>query len=69
MHAGEAKNGSSQRAKGGKFVHATVKTIAPAEKQNKNARRRGEERQRPACKRRQIRPRHREDDSAGGETE
>ncbi|MFR5072183.1 MAG: hypothetical protein ACLTDS_08640 [Bianqueaceae bacterium] len=41
MHAGEAKNGSSQRAKGGKFVHATVKTIAPAEKQNKNARRRG----------------------------
>ncbi|MBC8543963.1 hypothetical protein [Bianquea renquensis] len=34
MHAGEAKNGSGQRAKGGKFVPATVKTIAPAEKQN-----------------------------------
>ena len=104
MHAGEAKNGSGQRAKGGKFVHATVKTIAPAEKQNekctparrgtavasvqkaansppadskrscrrrnkiKNARWRSKERQQPACKRQQIRPRHRRNDSAGGET-
>ena len=34
MHAGEAKNGCGQRVYGGKFLHATVKTIAPAEKQN-----------------------------------
>ena len=34
----------------------------------KTARRLGEERQRPAGKRRQIRPRHRQNDSAGGET-
>ena len=32
MHAGEAKNGSGQRAKGGKFLAAIVKTIMPAEK-------------------------------------
>ena len=32
MHAGEAKNGSGQRAKGGKFLTAIVKTIMPAEK-------------------------------------
>ncbi|MFR5072184.1 MAG: hypothetical protein ACLTDS_08645 [Bianqueaceae bacterium] len=50
MHAGEAKNGSGQRAKCDKFVHATVETTMSAEKQNKNARRRGEEQQRPACK-------------------
>ena len=35
MHAGEASNGSDQRAHGDKFLPATVKTIAPAEKQNK----------------------------------
>ena len=34
MHAGEAKNGCGQRAYGGKFLHATFKTIAPAKKQN-----------------------------------
>jgi len=34
MHAGEAKNGSGQRAKGDKFLPATVKTIAPAEKRD-----------------------------------
>ena len=32
MHAGEASKGSGQRAKGDKFLHAIVKTIAPAEK-------------------------------------
>ena len=35
MHAGEAKNGSGQRAHGDKFLHATVETTMPAEKQNK----------------------------------
>ncbi|MBC8543961.1 hypothetical protein [Bianquea renquensis] len=35
MHAGEAKNGSGQRAKCDKFVHATVETTMSAEKQNK----------------------------------
>ncbi|MBC8543964.1 MAG: hypothetical protein ACLR23_18605 [Clostridia bacterium] len=35
MHAGEARNSSGQRAKGGKFVHATVETTMSAEKQNK----------------------------------
>ena len=34
MHAGKAKNGSGQRAKGGKFLAATVETTMPAEKQN-----------------------------------
>ena len=34
MHAGEAKTGSSQRAKSSKFVYATVKTIALAEKRD-----------------------------------
>ena len=34
MHAGEAKNGCGQRAYGGKFLHATVKTIPSAVKQN-----------------------------------
>ena len=34
MHAGEAKNGSSQRAKGGKFVYATVEMIMSAEKRD-----------------------------------
>ena len=34
MHAGEAKNSRGQRAYGGKFLHATFKTIAPAKKQN-----------------------------------
>ncbi|MFQ9798609.1 MAG: hypothetical protein ACLR23_06330 [Clostridia bacterium] len=29
MHAGEASKGSGQRAKGGKFLAATVKTITP----------------------------------------
>ncbi|MBC8543962.1 hypothetical protein [Bianquea renquensis] len=50
MHAGEAKNGSGQRAKGDKFLPATVKTIAPAENEIKNARRRSKERQQPAEK-------------------
>ena len=35
MHAGKAKNGSGQRAKGGKFLPGTVETTMPAEKQNK----------------------------------
>ena len=34
MHAGEAKNGSGQRAKGGKFVPATVEMTMPAEKRD-----------------------------------
>ena len=32
MPAGEAKNGSGQRAKGDKFLRATVETTMPAEK-------------------------------------
>ena len=35
MYAGEAKNGSGQRAKGGKFTAGTVEVTEPAEKQNK----------------------------------
>ena len=34
MHAGTMKNGMGQRAKGGKFLAAIVKTIAPAEKRD-----------------------------------
>ena len=34
MHAGEAKNGSGQRAKGDKFTAGTVEVTEPAEKQN-----------------------------------
>ncbi|MBC8545120.1 hypothetical protein [Bianquea renquensis] len=100
MHAGKAKNGSGQRAKGGKIPAGSVEAPGPAEKQNKkctparrrtaaasvhtetnsstppskqpcrrrnrikNARRRGEQRQRPACKRRQIPRRHRQNDHA-----
>ncbi|MBC8542870.1 hypothetical protein [Bianquea renquensis] len=43
----------------------------PSRRRNrmKNARRRGEEVQRPACKRRQNARRHRRDAQAGGETE
>ncbi|MFQ9798611.1 MAG: hypothetical protein ACLR23_06340 [Clostridia bacterium] len=86
MHAGEAEQRQRPACKGDKFLHATVETTTPAEKQNekctpakrrtaaasvqketnsstpsskrsrrrrnrmKNARRRGEQRQRPACK-------------------
>ena len=35
MHAGEARNSSDQRAKGGKFTAGTVEVTEPAEKQNK----------------------------------
>ena len=34
MHAGEASNGSDQRAHGDKFFPAIVKTIPPAEKRD-----------------------------------
>ena len=34
MHAGEANNGSDQRAKGVKFPAVTVETIMPAEKRD-----------------------------------
>ncbi|MFQ9798587.1 MAG: hypothetical protein ACLR23_06205 [Clostridia bacterium] len=48
MHAGGAKNGCGQRAHGANSPPAQSKTAMPARKQNKNARRHGEERQRPA---------------------
>ena len=34
MHAGTMKNGMGQRAKGGKFLSAIVKTITPAVKRD-----------------------------------
>ena len=68
MHAGEVKKGRSQRAKGGKLPTVIVETSKAAGKRDKNARRRGEDRQGPACKRRQIARRHRRDVQAGGET-
>ncbi|MFQ9798439.1 MAG: hypothetical protein ACLR23_05375 [Clostridia bacterium] len=42
------KSGSDQRAHEDKFLAASVKMIMPAGKRDENARRRGEERQRPA---------------------
>ncbi|MBC8543550.1 hypothetical protein [Bianquea renquensis] len=104
MHAGEANNGSDQRAHGTKFSAASAKTTMPAGIQNekctpvrrttavasghtvvnssppaarrpyrqgngiKNARRHGEQWQRPAGTRCQIFRRQRRDDHTGGDT-
>ncbi|MBC8544977.1 hypothetical protein [Bianquea renquensis] len=68
MHAGEMKKGRSQRAKGGIISAITVETSKLEGKQEKNARRRGKDRQGPACKRRQIARRQRRDVQGGGET-
>ncbi|MBC8545117.1 hypothetical protein [Bianquea renquensis] len=50
MHAGEASNGSGQRAHGDKFHATTVETTMPAEKRDEKCTPAKEERQRPACK-------------------
>ncbi|MFQ9801089.1 MAG: hypothetical protein ACLR23_21580 [Clostridia bacterium] len=69
MHAGEMKKGRGQRAHRGKIPAVTVETAKLAEKQNKNARRRDEERRRPACTQRQNPCRHSRNSQTGGETE
>ena len=56
MHAGTMKNGMGQRAKGGKFLAAIVKTITPAEKRDEKGTPVREERQRPACKKEEKSP-------------
>ena len=68
MHAGEMKKGRGQRANGGRLRAVNVETSKAAGKRDKNARRRGEDRQGPACKRRQIARRQRRDVQGGGET-
>ncbi|MBC8544226.1 hypothetical protein [Bianquea renquensis] len=68
MHAGEASNGSDQRAHGDIFYVSNGETSTPAGIRYENARRQDEERQRPAGTRRHIlRPKQR-DEHAGGES-
>ncbi|MFQ9801891.1 MAG: hypothetical protein ACLR23_26690 [Clostridia bacterium] len=54
MHAGEASNGSDQRAHGDIFYVSNGETSTPAGIRYENARRQDEERQRPAGTRRHI---------------
>ena len=68
MHAGEARTGRGQRANGGRLRAGSVEMSKAAGKRDKNARRRDEERQRPACKRRQNAHRQCRDVQGGGET-
>ncbi|MFR3483011.1 MAG: hypothetical protein ACLTXL_05690 [Clostridia bacterium] len=50
MHAGEASNGSDQRAHGDIFYVSNGETSTPAGIRYENARRQDEERQRPAAR-------------------
>ncbi|MBC8544975.1 hypothetical protein [Bianquea renquensis] len=68
MHAGEARKGRGRRANGGRLPTVNVETSKAAGKRDKNARRRGEEGQGLACKRRQNAHRQRRDVQGGGET-
>ncbi|MFQ9798553.1 MAG: hypothetical protein ACLR23_06025 [Clostridia bacterium] len=61
MHAGEMKKGRGQRAHGGKFPAGSAGNAHAGGEMEENARRRGEERQGLACKRRQLRPQRRND--------
>ena len=56
MHAGEASNGSGQRANEDKFHATTVETTMPAEKRDEKCTPVREERQRPACKKEEKSP-------------